>query len=76
MGDGVLVDEMIKDGIWCAFGDYHMGITAENVAERFNVGREEQDRIGYRSQQLAKKQLTPGSSKRRSSPLKSRPRRV
>ncbi len=60
MGDGVLVDEMIKDGIWCAFGDYHMGITAENVAERFNVGREEQDRIGYRSQQLAKKAIDAG----------------
>ena len=52
--------EMIKDGIWCAFGDYHMGITAENVAERFNVGREEQDRIGYRSQQLAKKAIDAG----------------
>lgn len=60
MGDGVLVDEMIRDGIWCAFGDYHMGITAENVAERFNVSREEQDRIGYRSQQLAKKAIEAG----------------
>ncbi|NLT35499.1 MAG: acetyl-CoA C-acetyltransferase [Gaiellales bacterium] len=60
MGDGVLVDEMIKDGIWCAFGDYHMGITAENVAEKYNVSREEQDKIGYRSQQLAKKAVETG----------------
>lgn len=60
MGDGVLVDEMIKDGIWCAFGDYHMGITAENVAEKYGVTREQQDQISYRSQQLAKKAIDAG----------------
>ncbi len=60
MGDGVLVDEMIKDGLWCAFNDYHMGVTAENVAERYNVGREWQDQIGYRSQQLSKKAIDAG----------------
>lgn len=60
MGDGVLVDEMIRDGIWCAFNDYHMGVTAENVAERYGISREEQDKIGYRSQMLAKKAIDEG----------------
>jgi acetyl-CoA C-acetyltransferase len=63
MGDGVLVDEMIKDGIWCALNDYHMGVTAENVAEQFEVSREEQDKIGYRSQQLAKAAIDSGAFK-------------
>jgi acetyl-CoA C-acetyltransferase len=63
MGDGVLVDEMIKDGIWCALNDYHMGVTAENVAEQFNVTREDQDKIGYRSQQLAKAAIDSGAFK-------------
>lgn len=60
MGNGVLVDEMIYDGIWCAFNDYHMGITAENVAEKYGITREEQDKIGYRSQMLAKKAIEEG----------------
>ena len=45
MGDGKLVDEMIKDGLWDAFNNYHMGITAENVAEKFGVTREVQDEL-------------------------------
>lgn len=53
MGDGVLVDAMIKDGLWDAFNHYHMGITAENIAERFAVSREEQDRFAERSQSRA-----------------------
>ena len=44
MGNGKVIDAMIQDGLWCAFNDYHMGITAENVAAKFNVTREEQDR--------------------------------
>ena len=47
MGDGVLQDEMILDGLWCAMNNYHMGITAENIAEKYGITREEQDQIGY-----------------------------
>lgn len=53
MGDGNLVDLMIKDGLWCAFGNYHMGITAENIAEKFGITREEQDAFAADSQQKA-----------------------
>ncbi|MEL7568128.1 MAG: acetyl-CoA C-acetyltransferase [Dehalobacterium sp.] len=55
MGDGKLVDEMIRDGLWCALGDTHMGITAENVAERWNITREEQDQFAAESQQKVEK---------------------
>ncbi len=57
MGDGVLVDEMIKDGLWCAFNDYHMGITAENIAERFKISREDQDAFAALSQQKAEQAI-------------------
>ncbi len=50
LGDTELVDTMIKDGLWDAFHGYHMGITAENVAEKFQVTREEQDKFAYKSQ--------------------------
>jgi len=53
MGDGNLKDLMIRDGLWCAFGNYHMGITAENVAERYGISREEQDAFAAESQQKA-----------------------
>ena len=45
LGDAELIDTMIKDGLWDAFHGYHMGITAENVAEKFQVTREEQDKF-------------------------------
>ena len=53
MGDGQLVDTMIKDGLWDAFNGYHMGNTAENVAERWQIGREQQDEFAARSQAKA-----------------------
>lgn len=53
MGDARTIDLMIKDGLWCAFGNYHMGITAENIAERFGITREEQDRFALASQEKA-----------------------
>ncbi|MDG5494731.1 acetyl-CoA C-acetyltransferase [Niveispirillum sp. BGYR6] len=53
MGDAALVDTMIKDGLWDAFNGYHMGITAENVAEKFQISREEQDAFAAGSQQKA-----------------------
>ena len=51
MNDGKLVDVMIKDGLWDAFNDYHMGITAENVAEKYGITREMQDEFSAWSQQ-------------------------
>jgi acetyl-CoA C-acetyltransferase len=53
MGDGQLVDTMIKDGLWDAFNGYHMGNTAENVAERWQITREQQDEFAARSQAKA-----------------------
>ena len=53
MGDVHLVDTMIKDGLWCALMGYHMGTTAENVAERWQITREEQDAFAAGSQAKA-----------------------
>ncbi len=53
MGELRLVDTMIHDALWDAFNDYHMGITAENVAERWQISREEQDAFAVRSQNRA-----------------------
>ena len=55
LGDAEIVDTMIKDGLWDAFHGYHMGITAENVAEKFQVTRDEQDKFALKSQQKALK---------------------
>ncbi len=55
LGDAEMVDTMIKDGLWDAFHGYHMGITAENVAEKFQVTREQQDKFALRSQEKALK---------------------
>ena len=55
LGDTELTDTMIKDGLWDAFHGYHMGITAENVAEKFQVTRDEQDKFALNSQQKAVK---------------------
>ncbi len=51
MGDWKLVDTMINDGLWDVFNNYHMGITAENVAEKYKISREEQDQFAAESQQ-------------------------
>jgi acetyl-CoA C-acetyltransferase len=53
MGDGQLVDTMIKDGLWDAFNGYHMGNTAENVAQRWQITREQQDAFAASSQAKA-----------------------
>lgn len=53
MNNGQLVDSMVNDALWDAFHDYHMGITAENVAERWGLTREELDRFAVHSQQKA-----------------------
>jgi acetyl-CoA C-acetyltransferase len=51
MGDCKVVDAMIKDGLWCAFNDVHMGITAENIAEKYGITREDQDSFSASSQE-------------------------
>src|SRR3954453_22789521 len=53
MGDVKLIDTMIKDGLWDAFNGYHMGTTAENVARKWQITREQQDAFAARSQQKA-----------------------
>ncbi|TBR41211.1 acetyl-CoA C-acetyltransferase [Marinomonas agarivorans] len=53
MGNWALEDSMVKDGLWDAFNDYHMGITAENIAKQWQVSREEQDQFALLSQQKA-----------------------
>lgn len=63
MGDGVLVDEMIMDGLQCAMNNYHMGITAENIAEKYKVTRERQDQIAYQSQMRAAEAIAAGKFK-------------
>ncbi|CAM3767461.1 acetyl-CoA C-acetyltransferase [Alicyclobacillus pomorum] len=63
MGDQKVVDSMIRDGLWCAFCDIHMGITAENIAERYGLTREEQDEFAARSQQRAEVALKAGKFK-------------
>ncbi len=60
MGHGTLVDSMIKDGLWCAFNEYHMGITAENVAERYGISRREQDEFAAWSQAKAVAAIAKG----------------
>lgn len=60
MGNGELTDVMIHDGLWCAFNDYHMGVTAENIAKRYNLSREEQDQVALTSQQKAKAAINAG----------------
>ena len=61
MGHSQVTDIMIKDGLWCAFNDYHMGITAENVAERFGITREAQDQLAVHSQEKAIKAIESGA---------------
>lgn len=63
MGNGQMVDEMITDGLWDAFNDYHMGITAENVAEKWGITREMQDEFSAASQQKAEAAIKSGRFK-------------
>ncbi|MFP3388959.1 acetyl-CoA C-acetyltransferase [Brevibacillus sp. SIMBA_040] len=60
MGDQKVVDSMIRDGLWCAFNDYHMGITAENLCSKYEIGREEQDEFAAWSQEKAQQALASG----------------
>ncbi|HEY9119914.1 MAG TPA: beta-ketoacyl synthase N-terminal-like domain-containing protein, partial [Marinobacter sp.] len=53
MGNWTMIDTMITDGLWDAFNDYHMGVTAENIVEKYGISREEQDNFAAASQQKA-----------------------
>ncbi len=59
-GDAQMRDTMIVDGLWDIFNDYHMGITAENIAEKYNISREQQDEFAASSQNKAEKAIADG----------------
>ena len=63
MGDGVIVDTMVADGLTDIFNNYHMGITAENIAEQWNITRQEQDEFAVRSQNRAEAAIKSGRFK-------------
>ena len=69
MGDMALIDTMIRDGLTDAFNNYHMGITAENVAEQYQVTRAEQDELAVRSQNLAEAARASGRFKDEIAPV-------
>jgi acetyl-CoA C-acetyltransferase len=69
MGDTKMIDTMIKDGLWDAFNGYHMGTTAENVAEQFQITREQQDEFAYNSQLKASKAKAEGLFKDEITPV-------
>ncbi|WP_338471153.1 acetyl-CoA C-acetyltransferase [Niallia sp. XMNu-256] len=63
MGDGKILDSLINDGLQCAINEYHMGITAENIAERWSLTREQQDEFAAWSQQKAEAAIQEGKFK-------------
>lgn len=69
MGHVQVLDTMLHDALWCSFADVHMGGTAENVAEKFKITREEQDAFAARSQQRAERAITSGRFKDEIVPL-------
>jgi acetyl-CoA C-acetyltransferase len=60
IGHDQVIDAVIQDGLWCSFGQTHMGITAENIADKFAISREEQDAFAVQSQQKAEDAITSG----------------
>jgi acetyl-CoA C-acetyltransferase len=69
MGDAKLVDTMIKDGLWDAFHRYHMGTTAENVAQKWQINREQQDKFAVASQNKAEAAQKSGRFKDEIAPV-------
>jgi hypothetical protein len=68
MGEVKLVDSMIKDGLWDAFHGYHMGTTAENVAQKWQISREEQDVFAVASQNRRRRPRNQAALRTRSQP--------
>lgn len=69
MGNWNMVDTMISDGLWDAFNDYHMGVTAENIVEKYGITREEQDEFAAASQQKAAAAIDAGYFKSQIVPI-------
>ncbi len=69
MGDFKAVDHMVVDGLTDAFQEYHMGITAENIAEKYNISRADQDAFAYASQQKAAAAIDKGNFKNEIVPI-------
>jgi len=69
MGHAKLIDSMIQDGLWDAFNDYHMGITAENLVEKYGISREEQDAFAAESQRKAADAIAAGRFKAEITPI-------
>lgn len=69
LGDGKLVDSMVSDGLWDIFNNYHMGVTAENLAEKYKITREEQDKFAAASQNKAEKAIATGRFKDEIAPV-------
>ena len=69
LGDGKVVDSMVHDGLWEIYNDFHMGMTAELVAEKYGVGREDQDAFALKSQQKAVAAIEAGRFKKEIVPV-------
>jgi len=63
MFDSTITDAMVKDGLWCAFNNYHMGMTAENLAVKFGISREDQDQLAFDSHRKAIAAIDAGKFK-------------
>lgn len=70
MGNGQMVDTMIQDGLWDIFNNYHMGVTAENLAKKYSISRQEQDEFAAQSQQKAESAIKAGKFKYEIIPIK------
>jgi acetyl-CoA C-acetyltransferase len=69
MGNGELVDLVVHDGLWCAFENLHMGMSAELIADKFEISREAQDEFAYNSQRKAAHSIEAGVFKREITPV-------
>src|SRR5450631_2316257 len=69
MGDAKLIDSMINDGLWDAYNNYHMGMTAENIAKKYDISRREQDEFAAASQQKAEAAQKAGKFKAEIAPI-------
>lgn len=70
MGAGKTIDTLLTDGLWDAFNDYHMGVTAENIAKQYNISRKAQDELAFTSQQKAVAAIAEGKFKEEITPVK------
>ena len=75
MGDAKLIDSMVSDGLWDAYNDYHMGVTAENIAKQFGISRLDQDEFAAASQQKAQSAQAAGRFKDEIAPVLIRSRK-